>query len=240
MLCVSFPQCPAVKPGSHLDLAVRSYGEPRGTHVHDYFQVLWALQGTLDLEIEGKGAALSQGEALLLRPGERHDFESRQGSRCLVLDTRDPLWANRPVRPLHAQAVHHLACYLAAAMEQQPQVPGLGLLLLGQSWGGLQERRRSRRDVDWAELTRWVLANLAHPLSAADLAARVFLSESRFRRRCVESLGCSPMQWVRALRLEQARALRAAGLSAAEAARRVGYRSVSAMRAAMKESEAPR
>lgn len=218
-------------------LSVRDYGAAPGTHVHDHFQVLWALQGALDLEVEGRGFQLEGGEAALLRPGERHDFESNRGSRCLVLDTRDLAWERRPARPLNAERSHHLAMYLALSLQDGAGAASeLGGLLLAQAWGGVPEASRARREVDWSGLTQWVLRRLAQPLTAADLADRALLSESQFRQRCVEALGCSPMQWVRTLRLERARALRAGGMSVAEIARRTGYRSPSALRVALERS----
>ena len=74
-----------MKPLSQL--SVRTYGQAPGGHMHDHFQVIWPLQGCLELEIEGKGIALQVGDGLIVRPGDRHDFESREGSRCLVLDS---------------------------------------------------------------------------------------------------------------------------------------------------------
>jgi AraC-like DNA-binding protein len=218
-------------------LSVRDYGAAPGTHVHEHFQVLWTLQGTLELEVEGRGTALASGEATLLHPGERHDFESRQGSRCLVLDTCDPAWGRRPARPRNAEASHHLAMYLALSLRGGTYaLPELGGLLLAQAWGAMPAPHRARRDVDWAGLTRWLMDRLAQPLTAAALAEQALLSESQFRQRCLEALGCSPMQWVRALRLERARALRAGGMSVAEIARRTGYRSPSALRVALGRS----
>ena len=73
-------------------LTVRHYGAAPGAHVHDHFQVLWSLEGVLELEVAGRGMALSRGQGLVLCPGERHGFESRTGSCCLVLDTCDASW----------------------------------------------------------------------------------------------------------------------------------------------------
>ncbi|MFT3850408.1 MAG: helix-turn-helix domain-containing protein [Propionivibrio sp.] len=60
------------------------------------------------------------------------------------------------------------------------------------------------------------------------------LRPRNLRTRCFEEIGCSPMQWVRRLRLERARLLRAAGISVAKAAARAGYarhrRSTAALR----------
>lgn len=100
----------------------------------------------------------------------------------------------------------------------------------------MAQAQRTRRTVDWTALAHSVLANLHRPLIAADLADRAVLSESQFRVRCLEEHGCSPTQWVRGLRLERAQALRAAGVGVAEAARRTGYASPSALTAALRRA----
>lgn len=221
-------------------LTVRHYGAAPGGHVHDHFQVLWTLDGVLDLEVDGLGLALPAGQGLVLRPGERHDFESRHGSRCLVLDTAEPGWLHRPVRTPHVQATHHLAHYLAAALAAQlPVATELGACLLAQTWGTRYPAQRPQREVNWAALTQWVTQRLARPLTVADLAAQAHLSESQFRTRCLMAVGCTPMQWVRQLRLSRARALRTSGRSVAETARLTGYDSPSALTAALRRSLDP-
>ena len=65
------------------------------------------------------------------------------------------------------------------------------------------------------------------------------LSPGQFAERCRRELGLSPMQWLRAQRLGEAQALRDRGLGVAEAARRTGYRSPSALTAAMRRSASP-
>jgi quercetin dioxygenase-like cupin family protein len=77
---------------SHLHgLSLRRYGASRGSHAHEHFQVLVGLDGVLDLEIEGRGRRIGAGEGWVVTPGDRHDFESRAGSRCLVLNTTQNL-----------------------------------------------------------------------------------------------------------------------------------------------------
>jgi AraC-like DNA-binding protein len=222
---------------SSASLSVRRYGAAPGCHSHGHFQVLWALDGRLELEVEGRGAVLVSGQGRVLRPGERHDFEAPGGSRCLVLDSADARWAAAPAQPQDPQALHHLACWLAAALDaQQAAAPALGPLLLSQSWAPPKPPTRLRRTVDWPGLAAWLDDRLAQPLTAADLAQRVFLSESQLRERCQAELGCSPMQWVRQLRLARAQALRAGGASVAVAARRCGYDSPSALTAALRKA----
>jgi AraC-like DNA-binding protein len=216
-------------------LSVRRYGAAPGRHTHDHFQVLWALDGRLDLEVEGRGLRLDSGQGHVLRPGERHDFEAPHGSRCLVLDTADAQWDAAPPQPRDAQSLHHLASWLAASLDDgAPLAAGLGPLLLAQSWAPAPTvAARVRRAVDWHALAAWISEHLAQPLTATDLARRVFLSESRLRERCQAELGLSPMQWVRELRLARARTLRGNGVAVAVAARLTGYASPSALTAAM-------
>lgn len=220
-------------------LTVRSYDTSPGSHAHDHFQILWGLDGRLELEVEGRSAVVPTGGGLVIAPGQRHDFEARGVSRCLVLDTADASWlARQRIAPPPA-AMDALAHYLATSLAHGLAVADhAGPWLIAQTWGTAEAARRARRAVDWGALTDWVRARLAGPLTAADLAARACLSESQFRARCQETLGCGPMQWVRQLRLQQARALRVSGLGVAEAARRSGYESASALTAALRRHAA--
>ncbi|MDR7271410.1 AraC-like DNA-binding protein [Pelomonas saccharophila] len=219
--------------------ALRHYGPSRGSHAHEHVQVLWTLQGALELEVDGRGQRLAAGQGLLIPPGELHDFEAPQGSRCLVLDTADPAWLQCAARPRHAPSVDHLARFLAASLGQGlPVSQELGAQLLAQAWGPGEACAASagRRAVNWADLRRWTQTRLAAPLTVADLAARAGLAETQFRARCLSATGLTPMQWLRAQRLDRARLLRTAGLPVALVARRVGYDSPSALTAALRRA----
>ncbi|CAM4121728.1 AraC family transcriptional regulator [Roseateles saccharophilus] len=217
-------------------LTLRHYGPAHGRHAHDHAQLLWTLDGALELEVEGRGRRVAAGQGLLIPPGERHDFEAPQGSHCLVLDSADPAWLGCLLQPLHAQAVDHLARFLAASLSQGLAVsPELGAQLLLQAWGrNVAQAAAQGRAIDWAALRRWTQTRLAAPLSVADLAARAGLAESQFRARCVAATGLTPMQWLRVQRLDRARELRAAGLAVGVVAQRVGYESPSALTAALR------
>ena len=93
---------------------------------------------------------------------------------------------------------------------------------------------RHRRPIDWAALHQWLQTRWQTPPDVADLASQVHLSPSQFTARCQAEQGESPMQWLRHQRLAQARSWRANGLSGADPARRVGYRSPSALTAALR------
>lgn len=220
--------------GAAESLSLRDYGPSPGSHSHDHFQVLVGLQGVLELEVEGRGRRVNRGEGFLVSPGDRHDFESAGGSRCLVLDTHVDLWSLCSPAPRDARQVGSLAQYLAQALlKQQPLAVQHGPGLLLEAWAP-QTTDASRRRIDWPALQAWAQARLDQPLTVAQLAERAHLSPSQFALRCQQAHGLSVMQWLRSQRLARARQLRALGVPVAQAARRSGYRSPSALTAALR------
>ncbi len=218
-------------------LCLRDYGASPGSHSHAHFQVLVGLAGVLELDVEGRGQRLAAGDTALVAPGERHDFLSTAGSRCLVLDTRQNLWRRCAPAPARRDAVAALATYLARSLQAgQPLAALHGPALLLEAWQPDARAARARRAIDWTELAAWVQARLHQPLTVAQLAGRAFLSPSQFAARCHEAQGAGPLDWLRAQRLAQARVLRDAGLPVAEVARRTGYRSPSALTAALRRA----
>jgi AraC-like DNA-binding protein len=216
-------------------LSLRRYGDSPGSHAHDHFQALVGLEGVLDLEVEGRGRRIGPGDACLVAPGDRHDFGSAAGSHCLVLDTSVDLWSLCGAVPSGRAQVGSLARYLAGALPQQlplATLHGPGLLL--EAWAPRAAASRPRRRIDWPALQAWTQARLDQPLALADLAARAHLSPSQFALRCHEAHGVSAMHWLRQQKLARARQLRALGLPVAEVARRTGYRSPSALTAALR------
>lgn len=216
-------------------LSLRAYGASHGSHSHAHHQLLVGLEGVLDLEMEGCGHRVAAGDGFLVPAGERHDFESLAGSRCLVLDSADPLWSECGALPHRPQQVAALARYLAQAWPQPLALAHAPALLL-EAWRAPQALPRPRRRIDWAALAGWVQSRLHDPVSVGDLAARVHLSTSQFALRCHEAHGMGPLDWLRLQRLTRAKALREMGLPVNEVARRTGYRSPSALTAALRRS----
>ena len=86
-------------------------------------------------------------------------------------------------------------------------------------------------------LQQWAAQQWHRELTVADLAAQVHLSPSQFAARCRDDQGMGAMAWLRGLRLAQARVLRSTGMAVAEVAQRTGYRSPSALTAALRRAE---
>lgn len=219
---------------AHDTLSVRHYGTSPGSHSHDHCQILIGLEGVLDLEVEGRGGRVNAGDGLVIAPGDRHDFESSRGASCLVLDSADAGWM-RLAAVVPRSDVGALARYLAQACEAaRPLAMASGPLLLMEAWAPAAPPPRTRRAIDWVRLQAWARSRMDTPLSVADLAAQTHLSEAQFSERCRNELRSSPMVWLRGLRLQRAQQLRVQGLSVAEAALRCGYRSPSALTAALR------
>jgi len=220
---------------AHDALSVRAYGASPGSHDHAHFQILVGLEGVLELEVAGRGQRIGVGDGFVVPPGERHDFESRIGARCLVLDSHAEGWARAGAAPTAATLA--LARYLAAACTRAlPRAQALGPALLLESWSSATQRTtRPRRAIDWHALADWARERWAHEaIAVAALAERVHLSPAQFAARCRDEQGLSTQQWLRGLQLDHAEALRRQGLGVAEAARRSGYRSPSALTAALR------
>jgi AraC-like DNA-binding protein len=221
--------------GAHDPLSVRAYGASHGSHDHGHFQILVGLDGVLELEVAGHGRRIAAGDGCVVPPGERHDFEARSGARCLVLDSHASGWARAAAVP--TATTHALARYLAEACTRGlPRAQTLGPALLLESWLPHQATSaRPRRAIDWRALADWARERWTHEaIEVADLAARVHLSPAQFAARCRDERGQSTQQWLRTLQLDHAEALRAQGASVADAARRSGYRSPSALTAALR------
>lgn len=221
-------------------LSLRHYGASHGSHAHDHFQVLLGLSGVLELEVRGRGRRIAAGQGCVITPGDRHDFESREGSRCLVLDTAQPDWARCAADPARTGQALALAHYLAEALQQPgglAQRHGPALLL--EAWQPTTPAStplRHARPIHWEQLATWTQQRLHEPLSVAQLAAQVFLSPTQFAARCRRETGLSVMQWLRRQRLALAMQLRSRGMSVADTALHCGYQSPSALTAAMRRA----
>jgi AraC-like DNA-binding protein len=224
-------------------LSLRHYGASHGSHAHGHFQVLLGLDGVLELEVQGRSRRVAAGQGCVIAPGEHHDFESRDGSRCIVLDTPHAGWALCAANPAKTAQALALGNYLAHALQQRGSLAQhYGPALLLESWqplAPLAPRTRYRRPIEWDHLAAWTQQRLHEPLSVGQIAAQVFLSPTQFAARCRRETGLSVMHWLRRQRLDLALRLRGRGMSVADTALHCGYRSPSALTAAIKRQSQP-
>ncbi|MCW7539112.1 AraC family transcriptional regulator [Aquabacterium sp. A7-Y] len=216
-------------------LSLRRYGASPGSHSHTHFQLLWGWRGALELEVEGRGARMTAGRLAVIAPGDRHDFWAPRGSSCFVVDCGElPQLGRLAGRVVDAgPATLDLLRFLAAHPGLEAVQRGAAELLLS-TLPAAPDAGRARRRIDWPALDAWIDAHLAEPVSVARLALLACLSPSQFAARCVEETGLAPMAYVRGRRLRQARGLRAQGWQVQQIASHCGYRSPSALTAALR------
>ena len=226
---------------SFATVELRLIGRERRSHAHDHFQVVWGYQGHLDIEVEGRAAALQPGRVIVIAPGERHAFAAAAEALCLVVDSHEP--AHREalspltgpiaggVRASHPSTLH-LMHYVATQPVVRPSA--IELLIASLASSAPLRPRGLRRHIDWPALEAWIDARLDEPLSVAALAVTMNLSVPQFALRCRAELGCSPMTLVRRRRLAAARRRIDAGMPVYQAAFECGYQSPSALTAALR------
>jgi len=210
---------------------------------HAQLQVVWAFEGQVELELDDGTARVAPGHSMVIAPGRGRAWYAPRGARCFVVASSDTRHLER-LLPLagqvraHEPAVGYLLRYLAA----QPALsPSAAELLLDSVPDACAPAPCSgRRHIDWPRLLNWVDDHLADPLDVAALAAQVHLSATQFAARCTAELGIAPMALVRRQRLAAALRLRAIGVPVAVAGARCGYRSPSALTAALKRDTLPR
>ena len=204
---------PLIDPNS-----VRRYDREGGKHAHDHAQVLFGINGTLHVEVEGHGAWVDATSGLVVPPGVSHTYCAERAARVLVLDDLTGPATDR---------------FRRFALPQGWQKGELGTdalveILLGAS------TIRARRRLDLEALGECIDADLGRAWSVADLAAVCCLSQPRLRARFAQALGQSPQAFVRARRLNRAEELLRRGFSLETVALQVGYSTASALSAALR------
>ncbi|RDY88854.1 AraC family transcriptional regulator [Bacillus amyloliquefaciens] len=70
----------------HLICERRTYSHIFDSHTHTYCQMLFPLEGQLDLETESCEIRLKPDQMLYIPPGHEHRFRSLERNECLVID----------------------------------------------------------------------------------------------------------------------------------------------------------
>lgn len=200
---------------------VRHYGQEAGLHAHAHAQVLFGLQGGLEMEVEGRAALVDASCGLVVPAGALHAYRATSTAKVLVLDCepgpslqRLRRFALPPGWQASAGSRHALLGLLGAAPALQP-----------------------RRRLDLEALAALVDAQLAAPWTLERLAAACHLSPQRLRARFAQALGMPPMAFVRQRRLARAAQLLRQGWSLDAVALHVGYGGASALSVALKRDQ---
>lgn len=201
-----------------VDCSLRHYSGEHAAHVHDgHAQLLYALSGRMELEVDGHSRFVDTACGLLIPAGSRHGYCAAPGAQIMVLDV-----ATTPCAALDKVRRFHVPPPARCAPAQLAPEARLALLL--QSPVLL-----ARRTVDVQALSRTILAQLHAAWPTPRMAALAHLSPQRFHARWLELTGATPQQWLRRLRLEEAERQLARGRSLDACAAACGYASASAL-----------
>lgn len=201
-----------------VDCSLRHYSGEHAAHVHDgHAQLLYALSGRMELEVEGRSSFVDTVCGLLIPAGSRHGYCAAPGAQMVVLDVPATACSG-----LDKARRFHVPPAARSAPAQLPAERRLALLL--QSPALLP-----RRSVDLAGIERTVRLQLDAAWPTARMAALTHLSPQRFHARWQELTGATPQQWLRALRLDEAERQLARGRSLQACAAACGYASASAL-----------
>ena len=207
--------------------SVRSYGGEHQSHAHGHAQILYALQGRMELEVDGRAGFVDAACGMIIPAGCEHGYLAAPQTRIMVIDAppghgleRARSFAVPPAlrRPGQLQPSALTAIAAASQLALALQAPSL----------------QPRRALDLARLRAQVVPRLHESWPTERLAALCHLSVAQFHARFVELADQTPQRWLRALRLDAASALLARGLPLHTCALQCGYASASALAYALR------
>ena len=200
--------------------SVRSYSGEHQAHAHGYAQILFALQGRMELEVGGRPSFVDSACGMVIPAAADHGYLAAPQTLVLVIDAPmaqglDKLRRFAVPPPLRFP---HSSLSVASQMALVLQAPSL-----------LQ-----RRGLDLQWLQHQVQAALHESWPTARLAGLMHLSVAQFHARFVELAGHTPQDWLRGLRLDAAVLQLKQGAALEATALRCGYASASALAYALR------
>ena len=197
--------------------SLRRYLGDHGAHAHDHAQVLFGVDGLLEVEVEGRAERVDASSGLVVPPGARHASLAARGARVWVIDAPAERGLER-LRAFVLPAGWSTANDPSALLDAARVAP----------------RVFARRRLEVAQVVDALHGRLHEDWTNARLAALCALSAPRFHARWLALTGLAPQAWLRGLRLDAAAQLLRAGVPLETAALQVGYRSASALGVALR------
>ncbi|MGE8364763.1 AraC family transcriptional regulator [Cupriavidus sp.] len=211
----ALPAIPASLPAPLVE--TRVYQPEPERHRHDYYQVLFGLDGACELEIGGHLHRLDPRSGLIVPAGECHDFLGLGDNRQLVLDVPPGSLALPAALTDRVRAFAVTGAWSAGvrrvAMQQQGRSQAgsrqhhwqLAATLasdLAQALGVDGRARPARFPL--AEIDAYLRQHLEAPVRASQLAAHFGWSVRRFHTLFCDAFGDTPHRYQTRMRLDQA------------------------------------
>ena len=205
------------------DYSVRHYSGEQQAHSHGHVQLLWALAGRMELEVDGQAAYVDTASGVVIPAGASHAYLAQHGSALAVVDAPAQTGLAQ-LRRFAAPPAQWLGTHASPGTVAQACL----------AWVLQSPVLLQRRALDVQAIERAVQADLAADWPTARLAALAHLSAQRFHVRWQALTGATPQQWLRDLRLDAASRALAVGEPLSTTALRCGYSSASALAYALK------
>ena len=203
-----------------LSSGIRRYNGEHAHHTHDYVQIMFALQGRMELALGSHCAFADTSCGMVIPAGVAHGFMTTPDTQMFVIELPTLAGLTR-VRRFAVTSACRRAIYQADAGLQLSHVLEASKIAL-------------RRGIDLAQLNDALDASLHAPWRTARMAELFFLSPQRFHSRLMELTGQTPQDYLRGRRFDAAQRLLRQGISLETTALQVGYRSASALSFALK------
>ena len=200
--------------------SVRRYAGEHQAHDHAHAQVLYALQGRMELELAGRAAFVDAACGVVVPAGVGHGYLAAPRTRVFVIDAPAAAGLDKLRRFAVPPPLRFPVSSLSAAAQMALVLQAPSLL--------------QRRALNLQLLQQQVQAALHESWPTARLAAMVHLSVAQFHARFVELTANTPQDWLRNLRLDAACQQLRQGAALEATALRCGYASASALAYALR------
>ncbi len=229
---------------THSHTSRRFHVQEIDTHTHREFELYINLTGDISFLAENRLYTMSRGDVFFARPGERHHCVYRSDAPheffWILFNGNDCANAvsfllNDPSRNYFSPDEEYKEELLGLCFsllqhnlpESERQYSFLRLLHLLKLSAHDPVDIKSTLPEDLSRMLSFVEQHLHKPITVADMAKTLYLSQSTIERRFKEHLGLTPLAYINKRKLQAAAALLRSGSSVSEAALSLGFSATS-------------